>query len=223
MTVAFDVPRETFDVIDTGNARSTNSILHIAGIADANAVAAAARAVLVYKEIDGTRRLPSAEVRGQFTPRDVLDFMDTDAGAMLSTNVRTAAHIGASLSKYGARSWIAAAITLIDMSEPGPDSRDAFVNKWESGEMLSSGMPVLTLRRWMTSEHGYAKASGSYRGFVGIAGAVKAWNAFQAGHDLSLLRIRPGRERWPVVGRDDIDAIDAEETASEEFELAAVG
>lgn len=209
MSVAFDVPRDSFDVVDTGTARTASSILHIAGIADANALAAATRMVLTYKEIDGTRRVPSADVRGQFTARDVLDFVESENGAILRSNIQPASRVASALAKYGARSWIAAALTLIDMHDPEhPDARLEFVTKFETGEMLSAGSPVLTLRRWMTSEHGYGRTDRSYRGIIGIGAAIKAWNAFTAGTDLALIRIRPGRERWPVVGRLDIDTAD---------------
>lgn len=208
MSVAFDVPRESFDVLDTGFARTASSILHIGGYNDANGVAAASRAFMIYKEIDGTRRVPSADVRSQFSARDVLDFMETENGEHMRANMRPGAVIGKALNKYGARTWIAAALTLIDETNPLPDTREEFVNKWETGEMLSAGAPVLTLRRWMTSEYGYGRADRGYRGIVGIAAAVRAWNAFTSGHDLALIRIRPGKERWPVVGREDIDAAD---------------
>lgn len=212
MAVAFDVPRESFDVLDTGFARTASSILHIAGVPDANALSAAARAVLTYQEIDGTRRVPSADVRGQFTARDVLNYVESEAGDILKANLPPASRIGAGLSKIGIRSWVAASLTLIDATDPNPDTREEFVTKWTTGEMLSAGSPVLTLRRWILSEHGYQRASGGYRGMVGIGAALRAWNAFTAGEILAQIRIRPGRERWPVAGRLDIDHADDDAT-----------
>jgi hypothetical protein len=210
MLVAFDVPRESFDVLDTGQARSSSSILHMAGEADANALAAAARAVLTYQEIDGTRRIPSADVRGMFTARDVLEFVGSERGDVLKANMVPARMIGVACGRNGIRSWVAAALTLIDLTDPLPTTRSMFVERWETGEMLSTGNPILTLRRWLMSEHGYQRSIQAYRGPTGIAAAIRAWNAYSNGHDLALIRIRPGKERWPVVGRDDIDAADAE-------------
>lgn len=227
MSVAFDVPRDTFDVFDTGNARTAASTLHIAGIPDANAFAASARNVLVYREIDGTRRMPSADVRGMFTTSDVLAFAESEEGAVLRSNIRPAATIAIALARYGMRSWLAAALTLIDLSEPAPDTREEFVRKLETGEMLAAGAPILSLRRWLTSEHGYARTQSQTRAMVGIGATVKAWNAFTHGHELALIRVRPGKERWPVVGRDDIDVADdaaaeGEPIAEELFAAEAV-
>jgi hypothetical protein len=210
MPVAFDVPRESFDVLDTGFARTTASILHIAGVGDANALAAAARNLLMYREIDGTRRAPGADIRNQFSSRDVLDFVESDEGQVLRANLYVARQIAASLSKYGTRSWIAAALTLIDVSGPNPTQRNTFVEKWETGDMVAVGSPIHTLRKWLLSEHGYARQSHQYRGAVGMGATIRAWNAYAHGHDLSQIRIRPTKERWPVVGREDIDEADAD-------------
>jgi hypothetical protein len=200
MSVAFDVPRDTFDTIDSGLTRSTASVLHIGGIADANVTAAAARLTLVYGEIAGSRRLPSAEVRQLFTTRDVIDFVTGERGEIMRQVIPKARAIAAALGRNGMRSWMTSGLTLILESQPGDGLFDDFVERFESGAGLSVGAPLLTLRRWLLSESGYPATTNAYRGAIGAAALIKTWNAWTDGVELRQIRFRPGKETWPAVG-----------------------
>lgn len=202
MTVARGVPRTVFDAIDAGVARTAASTLHIAGVADAAATAAAIRLLMTYESVAGTRRIGLSEMRSRITTIDTLNFIHSPRGETLAAALTSARHISASLSRQGMRSWMAAGITLIDESRPDLGLRSEFVEKLESGAMLAEGSPILTLRRWLVSEHGYQRTDRSDRGLFAIGALLKAWNAWLYGKNLSLIRIRPGKENWPLPGRD---------------------
>lgn len=202
MMVAYDVPRDTFDVLDTGTARTTASTLHIAGVPDANAAAAAARMMLTYDQIGGTRKTPHSDIRSAATSTDVLSFMSSERGDTLRGALGVGRSLSQSFSKYGMRSWMSAAIALIDETHPDASVRNEFFDKMHSGAMLSNASPVLTFRRWIGSDTGYGRSDRAYRGLIGLAGMVKTWNAFVLGNDLSLIRHVPGRQIWPLPGRD---------------------
>jgi hypothetical protein len=216
MLVAYNVPRETFAVIDAGQARSTSQALYIAGHVDVNITAAAVRAVMMYDQIKGTRRLPTGDLRAQVTTPDVLDYLDSDRGAIIRTAIAPARMIAVNVSRTGIRSWLTAAIAIV--YEATPDDPDlglrlAFIDALHTGAMLPPGSPILRFRRWLISDNGYDNVNRNYRQQVGIAALIQTWNAWTQGREnLRQIRMMPGRDLWPVVGEkpDDIAARDAE-------------
>lgn len=202
MMVAYDVPRETFAVLDTGTARTTAATLHIAGIPDANSAAAAARMILTYDQIGGTRKPPHSDIRANTTTTDVLSFMDSPRGETLRGALGVGRSLATSFSKYGMRTWMSAAVAVIDETTPDTQVRAEFLDKMHSGAMLSERSPILTFRRWVISDTGYARADRSYRTAIGMAAIIKTWNAYTMGTDLALIRMVPGRQTWPLPGRD---------------------
>lgn len=212
MMVAYDVPRETFDAFDTGQARTTASTLHIAGIVDANATAAAARLILTYDQIGETKRSAHSDIRSGATTRDVLNFIESSRGETLRGALPVARSLAQTFNRYGMRSWLAAAVTIIDETAPDAMVREEFLDKMHSGAMLADQSPILTFRRWLISETGYARSDRSYRSPVGVAAYIKTWNAWTMGRDLGVIRMRVGREEWPIPGRDleaEAEAIEA--------------
>lgn len=213
MSVAFDVPRQTFDAIDVGLARTTASTLHIAGFTDANATSAAVRSVLAYDNLAGTRRVPHSDGRSQFTSIDVLDFMASPRGEILAATAQTARGIAMSLGRIGTRTWLLAGFVIIAETEPPDSVWQEFTDRMHSGAMLSETSPILSFRRWVGAEHGYARIDARNRSYVAMAALIKAWNAYSSGKDLSVIRFVPGRSTWPVPGRD-LDAEYAELAAA---------
>lgn len=202
MLVVYDVPREAFAVLDTGTARSTAATLHIAGVTDPNVAAAAARMVLTYDQIGGTRKAAHSDIRSGFTSTDILNYMASERGRTLLGAIPAARAVVHSLNKFGMRSWFTAAIAIIDETNPDIQVRTEFVDKLTSGAMLPAQSPILTFRRWVISDTGYARVDRAYRGTVGIAGLIRTWNAYTSGNDLQLIKILPGRSIWPLPGRD---------------------
>lgn len=226
MLVAYNVPRETFAVIDTGFARSTSQALYIAGHTDVNVTAAAVRAMMIHDQIRGTRRLPTSDIRAQITTPDVLEFLDSDRGLAIRTAIAPARSIATNVGRNGIRSWLTAGIAIIwESSAPNnpndPDDPDlglfsSFVDALHTGAMLPPGSPILRFRRWLISDTGYDNVNRNYRQQVGIGALIQTWNAWTQGREsLRQIRIRPGMEAWPVVGEipDDLAAANAEREA----------
>jgi hypothetical protein len=214
MAVAFDVPRQTFDAIDVGLARTTASTLHIAGFTDANALSAAARSVLAYDSLAGTRRVPHSDSRSAFTSIDVLDFLASPRGEVMATVGALSRGIAISLGRIGTRTWMMAGFTILAETDPPESVWQEFTDRMHSGAMLAETSPILSFRRWVGAEHGYARVEPRNRSYVAMAGLIKAWNAYSMGRDLSVIRFIPGRSTWPVPGRD-LDAEYAELAASD--------
>lgn len=204
MLVAYNVPRDTFAVIDSGVARSTSQALYIAGHSDVNITAAAVRAVMMHDQIKGTVRLPTGDLRSQVMTPDVLDFLESERGDHIRRALSPARMIAQNLSRNGIRSWLTAGIAIIYEATPeDPDLglRLEFIDALHTGAMLPTGSPILRFRRWIISDTGYADVNRNYRQQIGIAALIQTWNAWTQGQEhLRAFRFVPGRTPWPVVG-----------------------
>lgn len=199
MMIAYNVPRESYDVIDTGMARTTAAALHIAGYSDPNVTAAAARAVLLYEQIAGSKRVPNGALRSNATTIDVLDFLASERGELLRGAIPPARGIAASLARNGIRTAMTASLMMIDETDPDIQLRTEFVDKMHSGAMLSDDSPILRFRRWVTSDTGYDRTDRAYRAQITQAAIFQTWNAWTTGRPLGVIRVRPGREDWPTI------------------------
>ena len=228
MLVAYDVPRDTFAVIDAGTSRTASQALAIAGHTDVHITAAAVRAVLLYDVIGGTTQVPSSEARAQIMTPDILDFLDSDRGVNVKTATSAARSIATNLSRSGIRSWLTAGLAIIYEQTPNdPDLglRNAFVDALHTGAMLPAGSPILRFRRWLISDTGFDSVNRNYRGTVGIAVLIQTWNAWTQGQEnLPGVRFRYGKDAWPIVGEkpDDVAARDAERDALFEADRVAL-
>lgn len=219
MLVAYNVPRETFAVIDAGQARSTGQALYIAGHTDVNVLSAAVRAVLLYDTLAGTDRIPTSHDRARIMTPDVLEFLSSERGEIVKHAIGAGRSVASNVGRNGLRSWLTAGITLIYEATPDdPDLglRNAFIDALHTGAMLPPGSPILRFRRWLISDTGYENVNRNNRQPLGIAALIQTWNAWTQGRTgIAPIRHRLGRDIWPVVGDkpDDIAARDAERDA----------
>jgi hypothetical protein len=197
--VAYDADPETFDLIDTGRTRSPAQTLQIAGYANTNVVAAAARYYLVYRFMEGATRVPGPEVRSRFTSHDILRFMESPAGERVLAELPNANRIAGSLGRHGIITWMSAALAILRGTEAESATREEFMEKLETGSMLPSGSPILALRRWISSETGYVRVRRDMAGFSGMANVAKAWNAYIANEQIHLMSFKPGHEPLPTM------------------------
>jgi len=199
ITIAYDADPSTFDVVDVGRVRSPGHALTIAGFTNVNVLGSAARYYLVYAALEGTTRSPSAEVRAGFTPHDLVRFMESGAGERLLGAQRPADRIAVAIGRVGTKTWLSAAIALLDARGIDPVLRSEFLEKLENGTMLAVGSPILAFRQWLTSEHGYGRTRRDVHGFVGIACFINAWNMWLNGETTGHVGFKIGATELPSV------------------------
>lgn len=208
--IARDVPRATFDVIDTGTVRSPSDVLRIGGHTNVNILAATARLVLTYDAVVGTTDTFNA-VRAKFTAADVLNEADSDRGLIAIQAIAPAQGIAHTLGRTGFTTWLAALVVIL-RTYPGvsPGVAFEFLTALRDGTNLRPGSPILALRRFLSSDGGLIRTAGGERAQVGLATSVKAFNRWSAGDTSQLLMFRVGIERMPAPAPVDASASDAD-------------
>jgi hypothetical protein len=196
--VAYEADAQTFDVIDTGQARTAADILSIAGYANVNQISAAARILLSYDLVKGTKGNIASAGR-QFTNADILNFVEGPRGDILVHAVNEATNIAGQAGRFGARSWLSAGVVLLLESGVHKDIAKEFLTKLRTGEMLAAGSPILAMRRWIMSDGGWVSNTASDRQTVGLAVFIKTLNAWLAKDRRNLAMFKPGVEFVPEI------------------------
>jgi len=219
MLTAYDADPGTFDVVDTGASRSPGNMLTIAGYANTNVLASAARYYLIYRDLLGTAKVPSGENRNKYTPHDIMRLIESPSGKLLQASHNTASRIAIHLGKHGIVTWLAAAITLLDESGADIQLRTEFLEKLENGTMLEPGAPVLAFRRWLISDTGYSRMQKHHAGYAGMAIFTKAWNAWLAGDMMQVAAFRVGTESTPKFARNYTKGVDGKPVDLEQLDM----
>lgn len=227
--VAYESQPETFDVIDTGSARTASDTLAIAGYVNVNQIAASARILLSYELAKGTKANIAATGR-QFTNADVLALVESERGDILIHSVTEAGTIAGAIGRYGTRTWLGAGIVLLMESDVHRDIAKEFLTKLRTGEMLAAGSPILAMRRWMMSDGGWVSNQANDRQTVGLAVFIKTLNAWLAKDRRNLAMFKPGVEFMPEIktpdnfltagtyGDDERTPLEIEDTLAQERE-----
>ncbi len=225
MWVAHGADPASFDVVDTGAARTTADALKIAGYTNTNVLAAAVRTTLVYEQTKGTTQ-EWPRTAGTLTSVDVVEFLDvTRQRERAVAALQIGARVSGAVGRQGLVSTLTAAALIcmqrVDDEVPtglGPDSMHEFFERLADGAMLSSTSPILALRRWMIGDTGFSKVPHTYRRPVGVAVTLKAINDYLLGRERSIVIYRVGVEAMPlVVTRAELEA----SRVAEESALAA--
>lgn len=196
--VAYAADPDSFDVIDTGAARKAADTLQIAGYTNANQLASAARILLAYELVKGTKNGIATAGR-IFTNADIVRFMEGSRGDILVHAATEAGAIASAFGRYGARTWLAAGITLLMESGVHRDVAQEFLVRLRTGEMLAAGSPILAMRRWVMSDGGWVSNTGNDRQTVGLAVFIKTLNAWLAKDRRNLAVFRAGTEFMPEI------------------------
>lgn len=208
LTVAYDADPETFDVVDVGRTRTPGQILAIAGYANTNILAAAVRYYALFSILEGTRALPSVDIRSSISPADVVGILETETGERILGSLTDATRVAQALGRPGMKTWLTA--LFAKLHDADHVLRAEFIDRLESGVRLDANSPILRLRRWLTSEYGYNRARSDLRGISGYGAAVKTWNAWINGEEIAQLTFKPGHERLPEIRlhRDTLDDLE---------------
>lgn len=194
MSIAYDVERDTFKVIDTGAARNPGATLKLAGYSDTNVLAAAVRMYLSYRQLIGTKVDISSWSRANLSVADILEYLETDEAETLPQTVNRASVISNAIGRYGTRSFFAAALHAIRMSGASPEVIAEFTEKVSYGSMLPVNSPILTFRRWLISETGFSSISNHHRSQTGFMATIRVFNGWMQGDDLQLIRVRATKD-----------------------------
>lgn len=192
--VLFNAEPESQAFMDQGAKRSFGDVLHIAGEASANELSAATKGVFWW-EYDG---LPVGTGRGQEpTISQLFDVLDRHPGIRESL-----AYVGK--NPFVTQSFAAIHHYLFSMVDG--DSADEFMRLFATGENLSKGNPVHTLRERLLRER--AKSTTQLHTKVRSLFMHRAWQAWQDGINLAKLDfrskdLRPDRFPSIVVERDE--------------------
>lgn len=196
--VAYESAPDTFDVIDTGQARTAADILSIAGYVNVNQVSAAARILLAYDLVKGTKSNISSAGR-QFTNADILKLVESSRGDILVHAAAEAGTIAGTFGRFGARSWLTAGIVLLMESGVHRDIAREFLQKLRTGEMLAAGSPILAMRRWVMSDGGWVSNPAGDRQTVGLGVFIKTLNAWLVKDRRNLAVFKVGTEFMPEI------------------------
>lgn len=199
--VSEGVPRDSFAVIDVGAKRTTADALHIAGFANTNVLAAAARLVITW---DAVQQAPNTVTWGMayasITTPVVVDFMQSDSGQALIDAQAPANRVATAWGKTGVRSFMTAAIGMLSQSDTPSGLRAEYVERLIDGAYLRPTSPVLALRRYMIADTGWSRLTTSQhmRNRAGIAVVIKAFNEYLLGADRQIMAFKE-TEQFPRI------------------------
>jgi hypothetical protein len=173
------VSDDVFDTVDTGKQRSGSDVLSIAGLGT-NATTVAAAATLCVQYLRG-----GMTANRKVTRPELREFVEAhhELGEWVAAAKKTAGW---------SRSYAApcAAVAFLGGFK-FPDKAHEFVTKFTTGEHLSVGSPILTLRERIRTEKNMQKPAR-------FALFVLAWNAHVDGRKLSKMQ-SPRADEFPTI------------------------
>jgi hypothetical protein len=218
VVVAWDADPATFDVIDTGTARTMGDSLRIAGYTNTNHLAAIVRTKLTYDSIAGSRAENWRGAHAEVTTADVLEYLEERREEVLAS-LAIGARVSRSLARQGLTSTIGTAALMFKTwpTDLGEDGQAEFWERLGDGVLLGPTSPILALRRWFTADTGYARIPNRERRPIAVACTIKAMNDYALGRERSVIVFRIHSEAMPVPV---LPGARAEESEALERELA---
>jgi hypothetical protein len=203
LLVAWDAEPASFDVIDTGAARTPADTLRIAGFTNTNVLAAAIRSVLTYDQIAGTTR-PWGGVAKMITSADTLAWIMAKGNRDKATAaLQISGRVSTAVGKHGTNSAIAAAALIMmtrgEDTAVGSDTMYEFFERLSDGALLASHSPILALRRWLIGDTGFSRVVAAYRRPTAVAAIIKAMNDYLVDRERSVIVYKIGIEPMPEL------------------------
>lgn len=184
--VIWGVDDAAMTTLDTGKTRNRGDVLmiHDPTIVDVNNVAAAATIMLRY-----TRGVRGNRLRNEYISNDALvHFYDQNKEDVLESTRR-----GKRLSRaMGAGSQQAFALCYWLFSMIDAEDCEFFWDRLLDGQGLELGDPIYALREMLRREALKAETRSTFRADIAVALIIKAWNAYRAGEQITLLRYKVG-------------------------------
>jgi hypothetical protein len=191
LLLAENADPETFSMIDIGLKRNPSDILHTAGYADTANLASGTRLYLAYRN-DVFGPAPWRGNMDSITPQMILEGLEEHP--LLTELGSPTRAIAVGVGRYGFRAGILAALTVIAEDSPVfEELREPWIAGLAVGAELPPTSPLLAWRKWALNPIRRARPD--------VLGTLlKAWNSWQAGDDVALMKINRG-ERLVAVAQ----------------------
>jgi hypothetical protein len=214
MMIAHEADATTFGVIDTGSARMPSDALKIAGLTNVNIKASAARLLLAYDRIKGTRdRLGTA---GKLvSSAEIQAVYHTERGERILAAETPAAYLAGQLGRYGIKTWGLVLHVLAQESELLPGTRAEFFERFADGAMLAPMSPILALRRYVINDTGLWTQPSQERPAYFLANAIRSLNDYTHGRERQAVMWRPGIQDMPTIELPDAKLLELDAEARE--------
>lgn len=188
---------EAVNVIDTGKTRSNADIMHFQGFVNTSTLAAVARLYFGYKEVGGDMNVWAGKpAQRRYTANELLAIVDKERKLIGAVSETASFSV---TNKMLGRSTAAFCFYLFDRSDYLMAGN--FYHKFEKGNDLQEGSPILVLKNALMIRETQFKDMGARGGNRAqahkIAIIIKAWNAFKNGKTISRLRYDPEKEAYP--------------------------
>lgn len=187
MFVVRGVPKERFETMDTGRARTVGDVLGAQSYTNANNLAAIAR--LAWNYVAG------ASINYGPSKSALVAFVHANPFLQDITNKVVGARAPLPASPLGSILFLGNAGSQSLLSEA-----EAFLEGIRTGENLKHGDARLTLREWFYAER--ARDRGTVGADSAFAAIARSWNAFARGDDLKIIKkiSNPNRANLPIFG-----------------------
>lgn len=177
--VARGIPDKAFDTIDLGKNRSVGDIMNILGNKGGAEIGATARIAMAFESgslnIRGSGRKP-------VTQKQVVNYIY--ANPYLSEIVDQVKHARGQLTV----SPLAAVLFLGNKNRQFNSKVAAFLEAVNTGENLTRGNPVYTLREWAIAQRGTSKGH-VYRDLA-FPIIARVWSDYMKGKELSSIKLK---------------------------------
>lgn len=182
--IVYGLENETQETMDTGKPRTVANILSMRGYTKTNILAAFVTAVIRSERWGIRGAVASGNNRLTVTPKQVTDRLTEEPELVNVT------HIVRPVAKIGLTGKVAG-LLYYEFSKISHEDTEYFFNKLASGEALERGNPILTLRNTLIAIKSDSAARALDQAYI-AALAIKAWNKYRAGQQLSRLSFRMG-------------------------------
>jgi hypothetical protein len=188
--VVFGVEDEAFDVMDTGRSRTIADILGLHGHTDRNALASAARSLILFD--DHKRLVGGRDAQMLVTSASTLHYVQEHP------DITECLHLAQPLRmEFPGGSGLWAALLYL-FRRISVDQTQVFIDGMLTGAGLGTGHPILVLRNRLMSRGNYWSIRNNADKEALAASIIKTWNGFRAGETFE----RGWRNlHWRNVGR----------------------
>lgn len=191
MVVIYNVPDDSFAVMDTGRVRQAADVLSIAGFSDARLLAATARMLINYDRAKFSAILKNQgrKESGVVTHQDVLTYIQAHD---LTPYLSRAGTWYKTLSIYSKAEY---AFFYCILSKIDENQSVLFLNAVSAGVQLEVDSPMYVLRKKLT-DHKMSKLSLSPSERYALT--IKAWNLYRSKKTVKVLAINLDKDDLPI-------------------------
>jgi hypothetical protein len=192
MTVARNLDQSAFAVIDSGMARNGGDVLHIAGIPNANVLAAGIK--VHHGLINGILDPDKSGVRMALSNRLLMDIYSRES-EYWQTWCRKSQRWYSGFSKITPHSFILGFSTVLDRMSKKRDKIDAFFDELCMDMAFDGSVRLLRKRLIEDKMKRNEKLTPAYKTIY----FIKVWNAYVSGKELKRISYDPDVEETPRI------------------------